>query len=159
MLVGIGGWFVTEQVIASRSEAWLIANGTAVTATVVSVSGDAHVGKKSPPGSPCTLKFDWKDETINVDGALSTNDFITTGQTVSLRVDPNDTSVWTDRTEPEPLGHRLIAGSVVIPAALITAAAALLLRRRLLRVCATRKRRCIPSLKSAIPPWRRCRTP
>ena len=92
------------------------------------------VGKKSPPGSPCTLKFDWKDETINVDGALSTNDFITTGQTVSLRVDPNDTSVWTDRTEPEPLGHRLIAGSVVIPAALITAAAALLLRRRLLRV-------------------------
>jgi len=133
-LVGIGGWFLTEQVIASRSEQWLIANGTPVTATVVSVDGDARVGKKSPPGSSCSLKFDWKDETINVEGALSSNDFITTGQTVGLRVDPNDTSVWTDRTTPEPLGHRLIAGSIIIPAALITAAAALLLRRRLQRV-------------------------
>jgi hypothetical protein len=134
VLVGIGGWFITKQVIAARNQQWLIANGTPVTATVVSVDNDARIGKKSPPGSSCTLKFDWKDQTINVDGALSSNDFITTGQTVSLHVDPNDTSVWTDRTEPEPLGHLLIAGWVIIPAVTITAAGALLLRRRLLSV-------------------------
>jgi hypothetical protein len=133
-LVGIGGWFVTEQVIASRSEAWLIANGAPVTATVISVGGDARVGKKSPPGSPCTLKFDWNGQTINVDGTLASNDFVTTGETVLLHIDPNDTSVWTDRSAPEPLGRRLIAGAVVIPAVLITVAAAMMLRRRLLGV-------------------------
>jgi hypothetical protein len=133
-LIGIGGWFFTQQVIAYRNEQWLIVNGTQVTATVISVGGDARVGKKSPPGSPLTLKFDWQGQTINVDGALATNDFITTGQTVPLRIDPNDTSIWTDRTDPEPLARRLIAGAVVIPAAGITLIAALLLRRRLLRV-------------------------
>jgi hypothetical protein len=133
-LIGIGGWFVTGQVIASRNEAWLIANGTPVTATVIAVDGDARVGKKSPPGSPVTLRYDWKDETVNLEGALSSNDFITTGQTVQLRIDPNDTAAWTDRTAPEPLARRLIAGAVIIPAVLITLFAALILRRRLLGI-------------------------
>jgi hypothetical protein len=133
-LIGIGGWFLTEQVIASRNEAWLIANGTAVTAQVIAADGDPRPGKKSPPGVTCSLKFDWKDQTINIDGILSSNDYITTGQSVQLRVDPNDTASWTDRTVPEPLARRLIAGAVVIPAVLITLIAALMLRRRLLGV-------------------------
>jgi hypothetical protein len=134
VLLGIGGWFITQQVIESRNEQWLIANGTSVNAIVLSSGGDSRPGKKIPPGTPCTLQFDWKDEAVSVDGTLATNDFFTIGQTVPLRVDPNDTSIWTDRTAPEPLGRRLIAGAVVIPAVLITGAGALLLRRRLLRI-------------------------
>jgi hypothetical protein len=131
-LLGIGGWFLTQQIIESRHEQWLIASGTPITATVQSAGGDSRVGKKIPPGTPCTLQFEWNNENVSVDGTLATNDFFTIGQSVPLRVDPNDTSVWTDRTVPEPLGRRLIAGAVVIPAVLITVAAALLLRRRLL---------------------------
>ena len=136
-LIGIGGWFVTEQVIATRNEAWLIANGSPVMAKAVAVNGESRTGAKYPPGTPLTLKFDWKDQTINVDGSLSSNDFITTGETVLLHVDPNDPSAWTDRTVPEPLARRLIAGTVIIPAVLITLLAALILRRRLLHVWRT----------------------
>jgi hypothetical protein len=133
-LIGIGGWFLTEQVIASRNEAWLIANGTLVTAKAIAVNGESRTGAKYPPGTPVTLKFDWKDQAINVEGSLTSNDFITTGETVQLRVDPNDTASWTDRTVPESLAHRLIAGAVIIPAVLITIIAALILRRRLLNL-------------------------
>jgi hypothetical protein len=133
-LVGIGGWFFTARVIEARREQWLIANGTPVTATISSVNGESRNGAKYPPDSPCTLKFDWQDQTIEVEGSLTSNDFLTTGEKVQLRVDPSDTSVWTDRTSPEPLARRLIAGTIVIPAAMITVIAALMLRRRLLVV-------------------------
>jgi hypothetical protein len=133
-LLAIGGWFVTQQLIASRSEQWLIAHGAAVNAVLIETNGDSRTGAKFPPGSPCTLKFDWQGQTVNVHGTLTSNAFLTNGQTVQLHVDPNDPTDWTDRTKPEPLAHRLVAGTVIIPAALITALAAVLLRQRVLRV-------------------------
>jgi len=134
VLLAIGGWFVTQQFVASRSEQWLIVHGSSVNAVLIEVNGDSRTGAKFPPGSPCTLKFDWQGQTVNVHGMLTSNDFLTNGQTVQLHVDPNDPTDWTDRKEPEPLAHRLIAGAVIIPAALITALAAVLLRQRVLRV-------------------------
>jgi hypothetical protein len=132
-LIGIGGWFVTKQFMASRDEQRLIATGTVVTATEIEVNGDSRIGGTFPPGSSVTLKFDWQGQTMDVYGALTSNDFIINGHTVLLHVNPNDPTDWTDRQQPEPLGRRLIAGAVVIPAALITALAALILRRRVLR--------------------------
>ena len=133
-LVAIGGWFVTQQSLASRSEQWLIANGTTVKAVLIETDGDSRIGKKSPPGSPCTLKIDWQGQTVDLHGTLTSNAFLTNGETVSLHVDPNDPTDWTDRQTPEPLARRLIAGAVIIPAALITALAAVWLRRRVLGV-------------------------
>ncbi|MDP9174620.1 MAG: hypothetical protein M3O30_12255 [Planctomycetota bacterium] len=134
VLVAIGCWFVFNQIVASRSEQWLIANGFVVEAKVVGVNNESRTGAKYPPGSHSSLTFDWKDQTINIDGVLSSNDYVTTGEIVQLRIDPNDPTNWTDRTAPEPLGRRLIAGAVIIPAVAITLMAALLLRRRLLGV-------------------------
>jgi hypothetical protein len=133
-LIAIGGWFFTQQLLAFRSEQRLISTGAVVTATVIEVNNESRVGAKYPPGSNSTLKFDWQGQTINAYGILSSNQFITDGETVNLHVDPNDPTVWTDRIYPEPLGQRIIAGAVVIPAALITIAAALMLRRRLLAI-------------------------
>jgi hypothetical protein len=133
-LLAIGGWFLTQQFLAFRGEQRLIATGAIVTATVIEVNGDARVGGKFPPGLPCTLKFDWQGQTINAYGILSSNEYVTNGQSTVLHVDPNDPTVWTDRRYPEPLGQRVIAGAVVIPAALIALAAALMLRRRLLAI-------------------------
>jgi hypothetical protein len=134
VLLAIGGWFFTQQFMSSRSEQWLIAHGEAVNAVLIEVNGDSRTGAKFPPGSPCTLKFDWQGQAVNVHGMLTSNDFLINGQTVQLRVDPNDPTDWTDRKEPEPLAHRLIAGAIIIPAALITALAAVFLRQRVLRV-------------------------
>jgi len=135
VLLGIGGWFVTQQFMASRSEQWLIANGIVKDALVIEANGDSRTEAKFPPGSPCTLKFDWQDQTVNVHGTLTSNDFLIIGRTkVQIHVDPNDPTNWTDRTTPEPLARRLIAGAVIIPAALITALAAVFLRQRVLRV-------------------------
>jgi hypothetical protein len=133
-LIAIGGWFLTQQLLAFRSEQRLISGGAAVTATVIEVNNEARVGAKYPPGLPCTLKFDWQGQTINAYGILSSNAYVTDGESVNLHVDQNDPTVWTDRIYPEPLGQRVIAGAVVIPAALITVAAALMLRRRLLAI-------------------------
>ena len=134
VLLAIGGWVFTQQFMSSRSEQWLIARGEAVNAVLIEGNGDSRTGAKFPPGSPCTLKFDWQGQAVNVHGMLTSNDFLINGQTVQQRVDPNDPTDWTDRKEPEPLAHRLIAGAIIIPAALITALAAVFLRQRVLRV-------------------------
>ena len=134
-LVGVGGWFVTDQLFASRREAWLIANGTVVHAIAIDANGDnLHpIGV----GSTVSLKFDWQGQEMVVYGPLAQ-------QTVSIQpgspvgwplhvnaADPND---WTDRQIPEPLIRRIIAGVVIIPAVLVTGMAAWLLRRRLLSI-------------------------
>ncbi len=86
-LLFIGGWFFVQQLLAFRSEQRLIAGGAVVTASVIEVNGEARVGAKYPPGLPCTLKFDWQGQTINAYGVLSSNDYVTDGETVSLHVD------------------------------------------------------------------------
>jgi hypothetical protein len=53
---------------------------------------------------------------------------------IKLHVNPNDLSDWTDRPQPEPLLQRMIAGPVVIFAAVATGFAAWWLRRRLLGI-------------------------
>jgi hypothetical protein len=134
VLVGIGGWFVTQQVIAARSEQWLIANGVAVNAYIVDANGDSHAD--APPGSVFDLKFTLPGQSeVVVSGTLATQTTLIKPRTyILLHVNPNDPSDWTDRQEPEPLARRLIAGSVIVPSIIITALAALLLRRRMLRL-------------------------
>lgn len=133
VLVGIGGWFLTQQVLASRDEQKLISTGTVVTARIVEANGDSHA--MAPVGSDFTLEFDLQGQSTTVHGMLATQAGpIKPGTFIQLHVDPNDPGNWTDRQQPDPLGRRLIAGAVIIPAALITAIAALVVRQRLLRV-------------------------
>ncbi len=132
-LLGIGGWYLTEQVLASRDEQRLISTGARVTARIVEANGDSHA--MAPVGSVFTLEFNLRGQETTVYGTLATQAFpIRPGTTIQLHVDPNDPGNWTDRQQPDPLGRRLIAGAVIIPAALITAIVAFFLRRRLLRV-------------------------
>jgi hypothetical protein len=132
VLLAIGIWFLSTQIIAFHREQWLIANGTIVNATIANANGDSRVGAKFPPGTVCTLKFDVGGEAFSVSGALET--FITNGQTVPLRVNPNDPMEWTYRTQPDPLNSRLIAGAVIAAAVAAAAVTSLLLRRRVLHI-------------------------
>jgi hypothetical protein len=137
LLVVILGWFVAEQGRDFFIEKRLIAQGTAVVATVADVNGDSRVGAKFPPGTPATLTFKFNGQDEVVSGPLkyeTDHDFVVIGQTVPLHVDPGDPSQWTDRTEAEPIARRLIAGAVVIPAMLATGFAALLGQRRRMKI-------------------------
>ena len=134
-LIGVGGWFVTTQVFAARREAWLIANGTVVNAIAIDSNGDnLHpIGV----GSTVSLKFNWQGQEMVVYGTLAMQTVaIEPGKSAPapLHVDPSDPTDWTDRKEPEPLLRRIIAGVVIIPAALVTALAAWFARRRLLAI-------------------------
>jgi hypothetical protein len=132
-LLAIGIWFVVEQVIAAQNEAHLIHDGTVVMAKVTTVlsENDSRPGRYSKPDSEIALKFDWKGEPTNVTGVLK--DTVRTGDTVQIRVDPEDPTRWTDHTEAEPLGRRLIAGAVIFPTVLATGLWAALMHRRILR--------------------------
>jgi len=132
VLLIIGIWFVLTQVMAFHRERWLIANGTTVTATIINANGDSRTGAKFPPGTACTLSFTLGGQTVTVSGALDS--YITTGQTVALRVNPNDPTEWTFRNEPDPLNSRLIAGAVIAVAVVATAVTAVVLRRRVLNI-------------------------
>ena len=134
-LVGVGGWFVTDQLFAARREAWLISNGAVVHAIAIDSNGDnLHpIGV----GSNVSLKFDWQGQETVVYGILATQMVaLQPGAPVPapLHVNPADPNDWTDRQVPEPLVRRVIAGVVIIPAALVTGLAAWLLRRRLLAI-------------------------
>jgi hypothetical protein len=136
-LGAIAAWFIIEQIRDHFSEVRLIQQGTPVTATVADVNGDSRVGAKFPPGTPATLTFKLNGGDEVVTGSLNyetDHDFVVNGQTVQLHVNPNDPSEWTDRTTAEPIARRLIAGAVVIPAALATGFAALFGHRRMLRI-------------------------
>jgi hypothetical protein len=134
-LIGVAGWFVTTQVFAARREAWLIANGTLVNAIAIDQNGDnLH---PIPVGSTVSLKFSWQGQEMVVYGPLALQTAaIQPGAPVPwpLHVNPTDPTDWTDRKDPEPIIRRIIAGVVIIPAALVTAIAAWWLRRRILSI-------------------------
>ena len=135
----IGIWFLSDQITTYVHERELIRNGVPVTATIVS-AGDEHDSRASrifPPDAPCDITFNFNGQAISLSGVTLTvvndTDFIHPGQTISLRVDPSDPSVWTDRTQPELLARRLVAGSLMLPTTLATLIASLLLQRRVIR--------------------------
>jgi hypothetical protein len=134
-LVAIGGWFVTQQVLDARRQQWLIDHGVVVP-NAIAVDSNGDNLHPIAVGSTVTLKFDWQGQPTVVYGVLASQTVgIAPGTPLPfpLHVNPNDPTDWTDRQEPESIAHRLIAGPVIVAAALITALAALLLRRRSLR--------------------------
>lgn len=136
----IGSWFLADQVKDYLREKRLIQYGMPLTATIVA-GGDEHDSRSSrsfPPDQPCDIQFIWNGQTIALSSvalsSLGDTDFFHPGETIPVRVDPTDPSVWTDRTQPELLGRRLIAGIVMVPTIAATLLASLMLNRRVLRV-------------------------
>jgi hypothetical protein len=138
-MIFIAACFLFTQLASYFQEGELIQHGIPVTATIVS-AGEEHDSRTSrlfPPDAPVDITFTFNGQTVSQSGVALTvindSDFIHPGQTIHLRVDPKDSSVWTDRTQPELLARRLIAGVVMIPVIAATLLAALLLRRRVVR--------------------------
>ena len=156
----ISVWFVVDQMRTFFQERRLINSGMPVTAKILSIAGQARTTTRFPPDTPCDLQFTWHGQTINVSDVIlsdtSTISYVQPGQVIPLHVDPGDPTIWTDRTQPEPLGRRLVAGAIVVPAALAMLATALLLRLRVLRTwrhAAAQASVVVGSHSSALAPW------
>lgn len=135
VLAAIGAWFIYDQVSEFRHERDLIRNGALVTATVLDVNGDSHA--KFLPASiySCEMEFTWQGQQITVEGVpTSLTGYVTHGQPVQMHIDPDRPTEWTDKTEPEPIVQRLIAGTVILPIAIAAGVTTWLLRRRVVRL-------------------------
>jgi hypothetical protein len=127
-------WFITDQIHQYFQEKWLIANGVPVTAVVKDVGGESRPGLKFVPGSTCDLQFTFNGTPEIVTGTLNETDTVVNGASVQLRVEPDDPSVWTSRTEPESLLHRMVVLVVVLPIAVAIGFATLFLRKRVIAI-------------------------
>ena len=122
-LLAAGVLLLTLYVVLTQLAGWwserrLLTEGSEVQAVVVAASDRLQSisvpDKSMPPDSEATMEFELGGRTHTVKGQLpghmERGERITTGpkHPVTLRVDPNDPSRWTDRTTPPPLLSRLV---------------------------------------------------
>jgi hypothetical protein len=130
--VVIGGNRLAEWL----SEKNLIENGTLVAATAFDTSGGAKLKDRPLPwDTPLEVDFEWNGKPIEVRGPLSnTGTRYVSGAPIELRVDPDNPEVFTNRTEPDPLGGKLIGAVILLIAAVASILVALVLRQTWLRL-------------------------
>jgi hypothetical protein len=134
-LMFISGWFLTDQIREYFRENRLITSGALVQATISEISGAKLKGQAYSRDTPCTLEFTLNGQDVILPDVVlsSLGNYISPKDVITIHVNPNDTSEWTDRTQPEALGRRMIAGIVILPVLAATIASAILLRRRIIR--------------------------
>jgi len=107
-----------------RAEAALVQSGTPVTAKVYDLSSD-RTGSVLPFGERVRVRYELKGVQYDVEGALvDIGQRYLTGDTINLRVDPENPQRWTNRQETTLLAARLIGGYMALLAAAGTAIAA-----------------------------------
>ncbi len=115
----------------------LIQHGTVVSAKVIEANGTTIPSQKYPPNSPVKLQFDWHGETQTVDGFLEdrpTSDYIIVGSEVPIRVDPNDPTNWTYRSQITGIGETLFVTWILLPIPPLLLAFAMLKRNRMRKI-------------------------
>ncbi len=146
---GVRVWWMLAIVIllivavyaVDRFWAWhvqnrLIVDGTLVSAKVASAGGLTIENENVAADSAVALTFDWKGKPQQVVGFLEgrpAGNYITIGKMVPIRVDPDDPTVWTYRTENTILIHELFVGLIVLPLAPILAGVAIYRRKKVLQ--------------------------
>jgi hypothetical protein len=117
----------------------LVNHGTVVQAKVVEANGQQVSSLKQPPDSQVQLEFDWHGQLQRPPRATldGWTEYIVVGQTIPIRVDPNDPSKWTASNEPPSLGSALLVGLMFLPLVPILLLVALLKRKRVMHTWQT----------------------
>jgi hypothetical protein len=110
--------FCLTELRAWYRESRLIRKGTAVQARVEEVEGLTVAGKTRNlrPETPFRLSFPWNDDRREVMGRgedLGGRSQLTTGDTITLRVDPKNPDRWTARDQPSSLLGRIWWGLLI----------------------------------------------
>jgi hypothetical protein len=132
--------FAATGLHAWERETNLVHDGLPVEAHVQSVAYISRQGASFDPSNPVRLEFPWHDHVYRthdqrpIDGYTR---FITVGDTVQIRVDPDNPENWTARAEAMPLRDRLMAAMLTLPAVFATLVAAVWRRARILGIWKT----------------------
>ena len=139
-VAAVAAYLAVSGFLAWRRTARLVERGTPVTAEAVEVDAETlrtsvgGKGRPKPPDSVVRLSFDFNGSKRQVTGTLDgRTDFISVGDSVPLRIDPDDPAEWTARTTPPPLLPDLIGAIIATALAVPLFAVAVALRRRVLR--------------------------
>ena len=129
-----------QNISEGLTERRLISDGKPVTATLKEVNGDGdprHAVKMQGESGDRIVKVDYPGAPPDAEPrqleSMSSNG-LRPGDAVHIRVDPNDLSMWTDATEPQPWLARLAIVWMLLPALLLAIIMLLIRRRQILRI-------------------------
>jgi hypothetical protein len=120
-------------------ERGLVVNGVAVNAVVQQAGDQTLAGRKQPPEALCILRFDWHGSAHLTQPAYLSGrqEYVAPQDIVRIYVNPDDPDDWTARSEPGPMGPRLLGAVIALAAALVAFVIAWLYRGRVLAVWKT----------------------
>jgi hypothetical protein len=135
-------YFTINQVIVGASERDLILHGIPVDAVAVQIGGTTNPDAPFRRGETLAAKVRYtlpgETEARVVPGSLSIVDdpaaVIHPGDHLPLRVDRNDPTHWTDRTQPRSLLVEMSVVLILLPLLIFIFVIALLQRARILRI-------------------------
>jgi hypothetical protein len=138
-------YFLASRYYTWRKDLHVIRHGVEVQAFVYSAEGMPIPGRRRPPSVVVVLHYEVGGTKYEVEGYLRgrTESFIIQ-EHVPIRVDPDEPTHWTARTEPVPLRMELLSGLMLLPPALAFGAVAWWRRWGLLRLW--REGQALPAL-------------
>jgi hypothetical protein len=124
-------YLMVTQVTEWSREVRLVEGGAAVDATVFE-AGVKMKNRVVPPLANVDLSYAFGGQDYKVTGALAERPAgtVMSGQTIPIRVDPENPKVWTSRTTRPELGGKLVAPLMLLPVVLVAGGVAWLARRR-----------------------------
>ena len=126
-----------SRVSSALQERRLIKTGTPITATVTGIGIASE--RRSARDSPVVVKLDYTlpdGRQVSADGELppAPGEIVELKQTLPIRIDPNQPSYWTARTQPRSWISELAAIFLLIPLLLLAVVVVVVQRQRVLRV-------------------------
>lgn len=117
----IGLKFVVAGIHERGHEIWLIEYGKRTAATIEWAGNEHLKNRPEPPDSVVQLRFQWDGKAYEPPPRTleGRKDFITTGSTLPIRVNPNDPDDFTWLGAPLPLLTHVIGGIITLPMALM----------------------------------------
>jgi hypothetical protein len=127
-----------SRIAANIRERDLIQNGVKVTATVVGMDGSTRVGWTQPRSDSHDVRLRAKmpdGQSLTLSGNLPSGaGVLKIGGEIEIKIDPNQPSRWTDRTEAHSWAADLVIPLSLLPIILLLLAIALLRRSQVLRI-------------------------
>lgn len=135
-------FFVVDRVVKASHERRLIQSGRTVFAKLESIESSTVLGRAFSRRDPLPVTLlipppeGSSDPPRRVDGRLTggIDGMVKIGDDLEIRVDPNDPTRWTDRTQPKPWSTELTVAYGLMPLVCLLGVVALLARTRVLNV-------------------------
>lgn len=141
LLLSVGIFFTGQGWLTWHRLDLLVRQGVPVEAKISATYNDVNQrltlpGKAGNASYPITVQFPWHGSDYETKPSLviGYHGFLVVGNTLYIRVNPNDPEEWTVLTDVTPVGDYVIGGLLVLGAALVLIVAGGVLQRRILNI-------------------------